>query len=335
MSPTSPRLSRARDVILLVALIGAAGGTALGFAGGWWWAFDLFANFRLQYVFGSIGVLTGYAMLRRWRPGALAAAALAANLVVIVPLYLPAGSAPTDAPRLTLVSFNANFGNDRFDDIAASLAGADADVVIVIEATPPLEEALRRRMPEYEVVGESMPGAFGILALTRLPVRARRLLEVGGRGLHALELIVGLEADDVAVLAVHPPPPLGGALAGERDRQFGELAAWANRHDGPVVIAGDFNATPWSYPFRTLLADTALHDSERGFGVQPSWPAVPWPLGISIDHCLHSAHFVTVERRVGERLGSDHRALHVTLALRRPHGMARRTSTMGSLSSAR
>jgi endonuclease/exonuclease/phosphatase (EEP) superfamily protein YafD len=321
--------------MLSVALLGATAGTVLGFAGGWWWAFDLFANFRLQYGFGLFGVLTGYALLRRWRPGAIAGAALVANLAVVVPLYLPAGTVPANTPRLRVVSFNANFGNDRFDDVAAALAGTDADVVLVTEATPPLEEALRRRMPGHALVGQSMAGAFGIVALTRLPVRTHRLLEVGGSGLQALELIVRLGDEDVAILGVHPPPPVGGALAGERDRQFRDVAAWANRQAGPVVIAGDLNATGWSYPFRELLADTSLHDSQRGFGLQPSWPAVPWPMAIAIDHCLHSPHFVTSARRVGERLGSDHRALHVTLALRRPHGTAMRTSTMGSLSSAR
>lgn len=317
MPPTSsPLLIRARDVSLAVALGAAVGGTALGFAGGWWWAFDLFASFRLQYVFGLAGVLTACALLRHWRRGALVAAALAVNLAVVVPLYLPADRAPADAPRLRLISFNANYGNDRFDGIATSLAAHDADVILVSEATPPLERALRRQFPEHTLVGRASPGAFGILALSRLPVRSHRVLEVGARGLIAVEVTIELGGEDVAILAVHPPPPLGSALAAERDHQFRDFSAWANRHSGAALIAGDLNATPWSYPFRALLDTTALRDSERGFGVQPTWPAVPWPMGIPIDHCLHSGHFATVERRAGARLGSDHRVLHVTLARR-------------------
>jgi endonuclease/exonuclease/phosphatase (EEP) superfamily protein YafD len=335
----STTLEGTRDALLAVALVGTCAGTAMGFAGGWWWAFDLFANFRMQYVFGLVGVVTALALMQRWRLGTVAVAALVANLAVVVPLYVPAEGAPADAPRMQLVSFNANYGNRRFEDIADYLAQTDADVIVVTELTPPLEEALRRRMPAYAFVGRATRGAFGIAVMSRLAVEDQQIFDVGRTGMNAIELGVRLDGERVDVLAVHPPPPMGRDLASERDQQFRDIRAWVDGHPGPVVIAGDLNATRWSYPFRQLLDRTSLRDSQRGFGVQPTWPGLPWPAGIAIDHCLHSSQLATIERRVGEQVGSDHRALHLTLALRRSQrttaSSGTRTSTTGSLSSAR
>jgi len=104
-------------------------------------------------------------------------------------------------------------------------------------------------------------------------------------------------------------------LAAQRNAVFQALpAALAAMPPGPVLVAGDFNCTPWSPFFADLVAATGLSDSARGFGVWPTWNSTLLPLGISIDHVLVSDGLVTRNHRVGGDVGSDHFPVIVDLA---------------------
>jgi endonuclease/exonuclease/phosphatase (EEP) superfamily protein YafD len=82
------------------------------------------------------------------------------------------------------------------------------------------------------------------------------------------------------------------------------------------MVVGDLNATPWSWPFRNLLATGRLRNSQVGFGVQPSFAASSNPLfRVPIDHLVYSDALLVRQRRLGPRLGSDHFPLLVDLEL--------------------
>jgi endonuclease/exonuclease/phosphatase (EEP) superfamily protein YafD len=95
------------------------------------------------------------------------------------------------------------------------------------------------------------------------------------------------------------------------------VAAYARSASGPTLIAGDFNTTQWSGHFKDMIRDSGLSVCARGHAIALSWPAQFIPLGISIDHCLSSDHWRSLEIRTGPRLGSDHLALVVDLHLDR------------------
>ena len=100
-----------------------------------------------------------------------------------------------------------------------------------------------------------------------------------------------------------------------RDGQLAELATLVGHQRHPVMLLGDLNASPWSYPFRRLLRDTGLLNSMRGWGVQPTWPAPLGPLGIPIDHVLHSEEIRITRRSTGPWIGSDHLPLIIEFAI--------------------
>jgi endonuclease/exonuclease/phosphatase (EEP) superfamily protein YafD len=148
-------------------------------------------------------------------------------------------------------------------------------------------------------------------------IDAKRTYAVAADGeVPAIEATIEWAGRRVRFLGLHTLPPTGPAYARTRDAQLAAVADWVKRQGGPVIVAGDLNATPWCASFRRLVNDTRLVNSQRGFGVQPTWPArgFAWLDGlIPIDHCLHSPQLVTVQREVGERRGSDHMPIVVTL----------------------
>ena len=86
--------------------------------------------------------------------------------------------------------------------------------------------------------------------------------------------------------------------------------------DGPVVVAGDLNVTPWSGHFRHLLSVSQLADSRTGYGLQLSWPAVSFlPALMPIDHILVSEQVQVLERQTSPPIGSDHRAVWADIVI--------------------
>ncbi|HSG65741.1 MAG TPA: endonuclease/exonuclease/phosphatase family protein, partial [Gammaproteobacteria bacterium] len=105
-------------------------------------------------------------------------------------------------------------------------------------------------------------------------------------------------------------------LAAERNAQLERLLPLVDVAAGPVVVTGDFNATPYSPYLRDWLERTRLEDPRRGRGIGITWPTMLPLLGIPIDHCLVSEHFIVAESRQGVAFGSDHYPVFTRLILR-------------------
>jgi endonuclease/exonuclease/phosphatase (EEP) superfamily protein YafD len=302
-----------------VAMLGPVllGATVLGFLGSWWWGLVLVEPFRPQYL-GAAGVLAAVAWLARMRGWALAlAGAAVVNLAVLwpyltgVPALPPEGSAVLD-----VVSFNVGISVSGRDRVMEWLAEEDPDVVLFYESSFEWEDAVRRSGLEHEMVAVVPPtrlAGITVLARPEIPARVLGGLPVDVSLGVALQLDVGGEL--VEIVGLHPPSPLSGERAGMRDDILSAGGEWAADAEVPVLVIGDFNATPWSHVVKSMARVGGLSDSLRGRGLQPSWPAGWGPLMIPIDNALTSDGLVVVERRTGPPLGSDHRPLLVTVAI--------------------
>lgn len=306
------------SLVPIVSFIGFCLGlaTVAGFLGRSWWVLDLFAGFRHQLAAGLL-VCALLAVLAKWHKTAAVMSLLAiANLVLIVPLFF--GPSRPESSDLRVVSFNVLGSNRRFEEVIDFIRESGADVVVLHEVTGRWEEAVANASEtsdewSYEITETRAGGdLFGSLVLTRPGAR----VESFGFGLtdpRAVEIIL---PDGVAMLAIHPLSPSNEFRAEQNDYQFQFATDWAVGQSGPAIVVGDFNATPWSYPFRRLMATTDLSNSESGFGLDLSYPANGnLLLRIPIDHLLHSDDLAVVDRRLGPAMGSDHFPLTVDLAL--------------------
>ena len=304
----------------LTALLGfgCGGATVAGFAGSLWWRLDLFSHFRVQYAVLLAVVVVLCGLMRRPLAVTAAAALLAVNLALIAPFYLDSPApAASGAPELDVVLFNLHHDNTEHEPVTRYLRERDADVIVALETTRAWFQALQEALPDHQLVGEWREDAFGIAVLSRLPSSHHQVLYLAGSSLPAVEIFLEHGDQRIALLAVHPPPPVEPGLARERDDIIAATAAWARnaaRNTDHVVVAGDMNATPWSHAMGQLTGPSGLVDSLEGSGIQMTWPAQLWPLRVPIDHVLHSPSLTTRRREVGPFLGSDHRPVHVSLA---------------------
>jgi endonuclease/exonuclease/phosphatase (EEP) superfamily protein YafD len=119
----------------------------------------------------------------------------------------------------------------------------------------------------------------------------------------------------ITIVGVHLHWPLGPDASRLRNLELAKLATLANAHVGPLLIGGDFNATPWSPHFQNFVTDSRLQDCARDHALAPTWPAQVPPLAIRIDQCFASNHWRVLDVKTGPYLGSDHRPTIAALEL--------------------
>jgi endonuclease/exonuclease/phosphatase (EEP) superfamily protein YafD len=292
--------------------------TIAGFLGATWWVFDLAANLRVQLALLLVPLAVVLAATgARW-VAATAALAAIVNAALVVPFLLTSSPAPGTSGGETLqVTFlNVKVAGADVSELIDYLRERDDDLVILAAATLDSIEAMEASgLGLHVVMGGHLVPLLELVVLARVPdteVRVRQRTD-DARSM-VVEVLPELDGRAIRVLGTHAISPLTPGRARERDEQLAWLSDEIADIDDPVLVMGDLNATPWSSHFHDLLDTAGLIDSQRVHGLQPSWPAALGPLGLPIDHALHSPGLTVLERDLGPSFGSDHRAVHVRLA---------------------
>lgn len=314
---TTRRAPRRTSLLLAVPAVVTAVVSGLTFFGSLWWPLDLAANFRPHFAASLLFMAIVLILAARRRLGVGVLLVGLVNAATVVPLFIApdTGGEPLGA-TLTVMSFNVNGLNDRYTEVIDYIRAEDPDVVFIHEATFLWEDAFVAADLPYRVEpGRQEPLDFGTLAL--VPDSADfRTFGFATTAPRAVEVVIEVGGASVRLLGTHPLSPPTEERAGLRDAQLGFARDWSAESGGRRIVAGDLNATPWSVSFRRLLSGGSLHNSQRGYGLELTFPSGATPLiQVAIDHILYSDGFRVIDRRLGPPLGSDHLPVVVDLAL--------------------
>lgn len=287
-----------------------------------------FTDPRLQLAASFISfALIGYAiallafvigLLRARRRGfptlltLVAVLGLSLHATWTLPLFIP-DDRPTAGETFTLVSLNALAGEADPRELVD--ASAEADVVVLLEATPDLVDDLAdlgwHDRFTYSV-GEPRQGLNGSVIYSRFALTEQERLDSA-----FAQWVAEAEVPDVgpvSIFAVHPCNPF--CTRGYFDAEHDQLRSTAAKYaDGRLVVAGDFNAVDDHRPMVDLRRDGLRSATDIvGAGWLPTYPAqstIP-PL-IAIDHVLVSESMTATAIETVDISGTDHRGLRAEL----------------------
>ena len=302
-------------VVFALALL-----TLIGFAGARHWAYDALSNFRLYYFLP----LAAIALFTLWRqkywlfwPTVLFALL---NFIFIAPYYIPipaASAAPSAPPttQLRLLMANVYYYNREADELVYYIQAQDPDIIVLVEMTNRLKTAIHPLYEQYPYQIDA-PGQENII-LSRVPLQEgwydysghQRRPDVVGRFVW--------EGQSFTIVGTHPSTPLSHWQMSHRNAHLEHLASLSRTTSPtePVIVTGDFNTSPFSVHFQTLLREGGLRDGRYGFGLHNSWPRqIPF-LRIPIDHFLHSSGIKVSQFASGPFGGSDHRPIVVDFSV--------------------
>ncbi|HKR37270.1 MAG TPA: endonuclease/exonuclease/phosphatase family protein [Steroidobacteraceae bacterium] len=302
------RLAVASLITLWCALLAAM-------LGRYAWPLDLFTHFRVQYALLFLVFAIALFALRAPLLGAASVlGAVLAAIPIVSYMGVPTARAEAGSASFRVVTFNTWFRNHDYAAIARFLEQTQADVIVLEELSR--EEGLRlgAHLHSYPH-SHNDPQRHGAIVFARWPIVAAESLTMADGPARAARVTLDWHGTQVTVLGVHLHWPLGPTNTRLRNTELDTIASFAAERTEPLIVAGDFNVTPWSRYFRAALDRSGLNDAAAGHGLAPSWPAQFPPLGIRIDHCLVSRHWRSTDVRLGPSLGSDHLPLIADLEL--------------------
>lgn len=315
------------SALLAFSAAGLAAFALLSLGGSFSDRLDVLTHFAPLALAAASGILALAVLLARGRlrraavllcgTAVLATGALVAPELAAAARPLP--PVPRAAERLRLLQFNVLFRNADPRATADYILRVDPDVVFLQEANArgaAVAEAIRARYP-HQITCSGREGACGTRVLAkRRPLSTGALTPHGEDGsLGAAWMTLPLRNGGRAtVLGTHYTWPIP---AGPQQAQSRALARTLRRFPRDnLIVAGDFNSTPWSF---------SLRRQDRAFGVERrtralfSFPraleGAPSPVPVlPIDHLYAGPGWRTVSVRRGPRTPSDHYPVVVELA---------------------
>ena len=317
-------------VFFLIAL------TLLSFFGTMVWWSDLISHFRLHiavFISMILAVQVVVAKSPVWR---LLVMGISAIVVSLTSIFVQGASVYSDIglpsrmtrepPVITdlsglpqseikILSLNVNAWNSSPDKVVAWVKKTEPDIAVLVEVNrnwQPFLDELTHLFP-YQIVVDSSTN-FGMALLSGFPL-VNRKTDVAG--LLSIPILSG-EAETpfgrICIVGVHAHPPLSAETTADRNLYLNQVSAMVRTRGLPCVIAGDFNATPWSTGFETLR--TLPNLQPELWQTPASWPSQLGILGLPVDHILLTSPIGAPEHAImtsvysdSANLGTDHRPI--------------------------
>lgn len=254
-------------------------------------------------------VLAGFSG-QRWLVLSLVSAAILIGLNFAI-LYWPR-HAPAPAPDAFTVKIMSHNLFSRADpQLIAETMRQEGITIILFQEAAHIPQAVWQELnqpadPWY------MDQADTQAIISRYPIIERAVAWDRGR---TQKVVLETPAGPVAVWNVHLWPPVMYEIARHDEGAAGlvaDIAAMA----GPLIVAGDFNATDQTATYHMVNRHLSEAHRQVGYGLGLSYPAPPlsfnnFPivtgLMLRIDHIFYSDHFVVHQAVTWPHsVGSDH-----------------------------
>jgi endonuclease/exonuclease/phosphatase (EEP) superfamily protein YafD len=263
----------------------------------------------------------------RWALAAQTAAAALVWVYFFGGLFVPRLPAvEASGPRLRVLTSNLLGFNEDTALTLAALRASNADVIALQELNPAVAAALQTELRAeypYQVL-DPREGWSGGGVISRYPLQPTG--ETLGAAWLGTPQILALDVEGLSVTLVRFHAHSGLGRVAQREAAARAIAEYAAAHPGPLIVAGDLNATGLSTAH--ALITRALGDAweTAGWGLGHTFPGAASPgssrprvLGllvpkwlIRIDYVFYSDALVPLSARIGPWDGvSDHRPVLV------------------------
>lgn len=305
--------SAASVLRLLLPLAVFAVTTALiaGFFGRWHPVFDAFAHFRVHL--GFVLALSAVPLLLavdKWHAAAAFLLGLGAAGTTFPSGSLPsfgavqaAAPAAPSQPTYRMMQLNLFHSNETPEQVLSLIGRVRPDVVTLDEVSSQWEPKLELLKAAYPYQINCRVRRTGSAILSRRPFADGEKPSCFDRGSMVLAAVnFGGISIDVAALHLGWPWPF------DQSKQLDQLAEPLGKIGDTGILGGDFNATPWSFAAKRVMAMSGMAAATDG---QRSWLPFSLPrsfrtVGLPIDHVLTKGDIVVQTVKLLEPVGSDH-----------------------------
>jgi endonuclease/exonuclease/phosphatase family metal-dependent hydrolase len=231
-----------------------------------------------------------------------------------MPQFLPSSVEAGSEPSFKVMSYSVMGRNHDYEAMAKVYAEHHPDLAFFQEVGKGALEEKIRALSVHEQLYFVPTNNVGFI-VSRYPLNLAEETRPFSR------FILTLPEGDVSLWNVHTTKALRSY-----EQQFKQVKALTDaikQAKGPLIVAGDFNATEMSETYRIMAEPLKNAHAEAGFGFGFTFPSRARRLGtflpfLRIDHIFYSEHFQALDCTVGDDAGgSDHFPVIATLQLKR------------------
>ncbi len=268
--------------------------------GAHYWMLDNLTSFSLQLL-GVVVALIVVASACRMKWTAL----LGLGLAIVLGWRIYPHIAPPEqrvTPALTWLVANVLTSNPNRDELLALIQERKPDIVGLVETDAAWLDDLDGPLREYSYrILHPRDDNFGMALYSRKPLVNPQVQD--SSAVPTIAATVKMDAREIDLVLVHVLPPVSKSYTNTRNEQLARMGALGVSSERGLVVAGDFNATPYSAAFRHSFSRD--HFRRLG-GVSGTFPAgMPGIFRIPIDHVLISGA-VQGRQEIERPIGSDH-----------------------------
>jgi len=284
------------------------------------WVGSLIANFRFWLVVLGLFLVVVYLTLareKRWM-AALSLLIVAYHVWGVFPFFYGfLGAAQPEAngvQGLSVLYSNLNSQNEKKNLLIHHLKTESPDFVLLVETNRSWFEELRALSVQYPYAkGILKENNFGMTILSRVPLELKNHYFDRENLVPALWVEAETRQGKIGLFLMHPHPPLGSYATMARDQYLLTLGKHLSETSTPILVCGDFNATPWLKVFRKFILVSGL-EFPNSTALFNTWWATKLLPGLPIDHCLLKGLKIS-RYELGPELGSDHRPIRLSFSL--------------------
>lgn len=327
-----------KKIISILAFLGlfSLATVSLGSYFAWQYPVELLSHFRVQYFTLSLifSVIIFILYVKRYLKSKLlvlfAVSLMGLNAVEVVPWYLPHPRQITEDiyQSIRLLQFNVNIQNNNIEKITDVVKFEHPDIALFLEVDQNAVNKINDNLKDVFPYNFKSPGG-GLALLSRVPILDARGDDLNAKNTNLIATL-SIHNQPVEFIGTHPLVPVKPSTFHRRNLQLAALSDYIKKVKVPVIVAGDFNLTPWSPYYRRFVKTTKLHNTRLGYGILPSWirstSYLNYPkllifvmenfLSIPIDHCFVNDDFQVAGVHIGNNANSDHAPVITDLVLK-------------------
>ncbi len=312
-------------------------------------AFDIFNHFQPFLFTGTlflILLIPIFLQNKKWQSFTItiAATGFISSAIIVVPelvLNISAKLEKKEAESFTYKLLTQNiFGRNYSLELSAkAIKEENPDIVVLQEYFPgqrhKLHALLKEDYPYYEICTGGKRANIAIYSKLEFQKLSSSICAFNNeqRVSRLLVRIKGKGGDNFTIVTTHLDWPIQisqfkksenfftkiNLMFARKQKQFADLAMALRTFNGPLILAGDFNSTSWSYSLRNFAKENELKLLTRAVLTYPNqfyifgWRNV-FPI-IGLDHIMTKGDVTIYELRKGKSAGSDHNSIIIRFSV--------------------
>ena len=264
---------------------------------------DSVAHFR-HYLLGGLAALAVvHVIVRKHHVAAISGVVVVAGAISMPQLFVPEGTSAS--ANFEVVQANLRYDNADVRGLDSAIADAD---LLTLQEVSDYNESSVSRMTAAFASRQRCP----LTDFMDVLVLSRHASSAGGCAEGLAWMTLPIDGRSVTVVSIHLYWPWPFSQREQLDR----LGSTIRELPQPVILAGDFNAAPWS---ATISDVSRWSDTKIAPGIRNSFalklPYLGIGLDLPIDHILVAEDFQFVSIDVLDPIGSDHKAIRAEISI--------------------